>query len=80
MALAEISLGPSGVLSAIEEQRNAVVVHLLGQGDAFTLRIEDPAEAAQITDAAIASFRAELVRGATAGRPGRAAPPVSRAW
>ncbi|HEX6425590.1 MAG TPA: hypothetical protein VFZ79_19030, partial [Acidimicrobiales bacterium] len=62
VALAEISLGPSGVLSAIEEERNAVGVHLLGQGEAFTLRIEDPAEAAQITDEAIATFRAEVER------------------
>ena len=61
-ALAEISLGPTGILSAIEWERNAMGVNMLGQQDAFTLLVEDPAEAASLTDEAIASFRSEVDR------------------
>ncbi|HEX6167392.1 MAG TPA: nitrate- and nitrite sensing domain-containing protein, partial [Acidimicrobiales bacterium] len=61
-ALAEISLGPSSILSALEEERNASGVYLLGMEDQFALEVEDPVEAAQITDATIEQFRAEVER------------------
>ena len=61
-ALAEISLGPTSILSAIEWERNAVSVAMLGMEDAFNLPVEDPAEAAAQTNEAIASFRAEVDR------------------
>ncbi|HEX6425588.1 MAG TPA: HAMP domain-containing protein, partial [Acidimicrobiales bacterium] len=61
-ALADISIGPSSILSALEEERNASGVYMLGMEDQFTLEVEDPVEAAQITDEAIAEFRAEVER------------------
>jgi hypothetical protein len=61
-ALAEIALGPTSILSSLEEERNAAGITMLGLADDFTLRVEDPAEGAQRTDAAIESFRAEVNR------------------
>ena len=58
VALAETALGPSSVLSAIEEERNAAGVYLLGQEDAFVLEVEDNAEARGLSDEAITTFRA----------------------
>jgi hypothetical protein len=61
-ALAEISLGPTSILSAIEWERNAVSVAMLGLQDAFNLQVEDPAAAADETNRAIETFRAEVDR------------------
>ncbi|HKY65013.1 MAG TPA: nitrate- and nitrite sensing domain-containing protein, partial [Acidimicrobiales bacterium] len=61
-ALAETSLGPSSVLSAIEEERNAAGVYLLGQEEGFTLEVEDNAEARGLTNDAIEAFSAEVDR------------------
>ena len=58
VTLAETALGPSSVLSAIEEERNAAGVYLLGQEDAFVLEVEDNAEARGLSDEAITTFRA----------------------
>ena len=61
-ALAEISLGPTSILSALEWERNAVSVAMVGMEDAFSLPTEDPVEAAAVTDEAIETFRAEVER------------------
>src|SRR5690606_34087192 len=61
-ALADISLGPSSILSTLEQERNAAGVYVIGMEDAFALPVEDPAEAAQNTDGVIESFRAEVQR------------------
>src|SRR5918998_6563084 len=61
-ALSEISLGPTSILSAIEWERNAVGITMLGIEDNFTLLVEDPVVAAEQTDAAIEKFRDEVER------------------
>ncbi len=59
-ALASIALGPTGLLSDIEWERNAVGIALLGLQDQFTVEVEDPEAAAVQTDAAIEAFRDEV--------------------
>src|SRR5690606_2930813 len=61
-ALVEITLGPASILSAIENERNAAGVYMLGQEENFALRIEDPEQGAAETDTAIEDFRAEVAR------------------
>ncbi|MDD9368642.1 MAG: HAMP domain-containing protein, partial [Acidimicrobiales bacterium] len=61
-ALAGISLGPTSIMSAIEWERNAASVAMLGMEDAFSLPEEDPAKAAIETNGAIETFRAEVDR------------------
>ncbi|MGH9232433.1 MAG: HAMP domain-containing protein, partial [Acidimicrobiales bacterium] len=61
-ALASIALGPTGLLSDLEWERNAAGIALLGLQDQFTVEVEDPETAAVATDAAIEDFRAEVGR------------------
>src|SRR5690606_36725972 len=58
----EITLGPASILSAIENERNAAGVYMLGQEENFALRIEDLEQGAAETDTAIEDFRAEVAR------------------
>ena len=59
-SLAETSLGPSSLVTAIEHERDAAGVYLIGQEDAFSLPVEDNAQARRETDAALDAFRANL--------------------
>jgi signal transduction histidine kinase len=59
-ALAAIAVGPTGLLSDLEWERNAAGIALLGLQDQFTVAVEDPEAAAVQTDAAIEEFRAEV--------------------
>ncbi len=61
-ALAEVALGPSSVLTAIENERNAASVHLLGQEGDISLYEGGTAEIIADTDEAIASFESEVGR------------------
>jgi hypothetical protein len=60
--LVEAALGPLGLLNALESERNAASIYLLGLQDAVTLEVEDNAEARRITDEAAAQLRAQLGR------------------
>ncbi|MGH9232569.1 MAG: HAMP domain-containing protein, partial [Acidimicrobiales bacterium] len=61
-ALARLALGPTGVLSALEWERNAAGIYMLGQEDEFVLEFEDPVEAAGLTDEAVTAFRGAVER------------------
>jgi signal transduction histidine kinase len=56
-ALAEVALGPASVLTALELERNAAGVYLLGMEGQFALEVEDPFEAIEQADAAVERFR-----------------------
>ena len=61
-ALVEASLGPHGLLSRLEDERNAAAVNLLGLEGAVELAVEDDAEARSETDAALDRLQAEIDR------------------
>jgi signal transduction histidine kinase len=61
-SLARLALGPTGVLSALEWERNAAGIYMLGQEEEFVLEFEDPVEAAGLTDDAITVFRDAVER------------------
>src|SRR5690606_26261708 len=71
-ALVEITLGPASILSAIENERNAAGVYMLGHEANFALRLEDPEQGAAATDTAIEDFRAAVARQGGAVREGHA--------
>ncbi|HET6949180.1 MAG TPA: HAMP domain-containing protein, partial [Acidimicrobiales bacterium] len=58
--LAEASVGPLGLLSRIEDERNAAAVHILGQEESFALPNEDLASTRVAVDEAILAFRREV--------------------
>ncbi|MFS8483493.1 MAG: HAMP domain-containing protein, partial [Acidimicrobiia bacterium] len=59
-ALAEASIGPTSLLSMLENERNAAAVYLLGAEDDFALPVEDNAEARRTVDEALAVLRNEV--------------------
>src|SRR5690606_27566636 len=59
-ALAEASIGPTSLLSMLENERNAAAVYLLGAEDDFALPVEDNAEARRTVDDALAVLRNEV--------------------
>jgi hypothetical protein len=60
--LVDAALGPLGLLNAIERERNAGSIYLLGLGDAVTLEVEDNGEARRLTDEAAEELRGHLDR------------------
>jgi signal transduction histidine kinase len=58
--LATASVGPSGVISALQDERNYASLWLLGQEGNVEVPVENFDEAKQATDAAIESFRADI--------------------
>ncbi len=61
-AVVDASLGPLGLLNAIERERNAASIDLLGLKDAVTLEVEDNGEARRLTDEAAEQLRDHLHR------------------
>jgi hypothetical protein len=59
-SLAEASVGPSSLLSVLEDERNAAAVYMLGQEDTFALPVEDNAAARVATDEALEDFGAQV--------------------
>ncbi|MGH9231148.1 MAG: HAMP domain-containing protein, partial [Acidimicrobiales bacterium] len=59
-SLAEASIGPSSLLSRIEDERNAAGVYMLDAQDAFALPVEDNAQARAATDQTAADFREQV--------------------
>ena len=60
--LATASIGPSGVINTLQNERNFASLWLLGFDKAVEVPVESFDEAKQATDAAIASFRADVER------------------
>ncbi|MGH9231173.1 MAG: nitrate- and nitrite sensing domain-containing protein, partial [Acidimicrobiales bacterium] len=60
--LATASIGPSGIINSIQNERNYASLWLLGFEGAVQLPIENFDEAKLATDGAIASFRADIER------------------
>src|SRR4029453_775151 len=58
--LATASVGPSGVISALQDERNYASLWLLGQEGNVEVPVENFDQAKQATDAAIESFRADV--------------------
>jgi signal transduction histidine kinase len=58
--LATASVGPSGVINSLQNERNYASLWLLGFEGAVQLPVESFEEAKQATDAAIDSFRADI--------------------
>jgi signal transduction histidine kinase len=58
--LATASVGPSGVISALQNERNYASLWLLGQEGVVQVPVENFDQAKQETDAAIESFRADI--------------------
>jgi signal transduction histidine kinase len=58
--LATAAIGPTGLMSALQDERNWAVVELIGQDGAVTLEITGYDDTRAVTDAAIAEFRAEV--------------------
>jgi signal transduction histidine kinase len=58
--LATASVGPSGVISSLQDERNYASLWLLGQEGNVEVPVESFDEAKQATDAAIESFRADI--------------------
>ncbi|HEY8526973.1 MAG TPA: nitrate- and nitrite sensing domain-containing protein, partial [Acidimicrobiales bacterium] len=58
--LAEISLGPSSLVTHLEHERDAAGVYIIGQEDVFALPVEDNADARRRLDGALADFRADV--------------------
>jgi hypothetical protein len=59
-ALADASIGPTSLLSALETERNVAGVYLLDAADAISLSIDDNAEARTLVDDALSAFRSEV--------------------
>ncbi|HZA79415.1 MAG TPA: nitrate- and nitrite sensing domain-containing protein [Acidimicrobiales bacterium] len=60
--LATATIGPSGVINSLQNERNYASLWLLGFETAVEVPVESFAEAKQVTDDAIASFRADVER------------------
>ncbi|HET6665442.1 MAG TPA: nitrate- and nitrite sensing domain-containing protein, partial [Acidimicrobiales bacterium] len=60
--LATASIGPSGLINSLQNERNYASLWLLGFEGTVQLPVESFDEAKQATDAAIASFRADVER------------------
>ncbi|MDD9370448.1 MAG: nitrate- and nitrite sensing domain-containing protein, partial [Acidimicrobiales bacterium] len=58
--LATASIGPGGLISSLQNERNYDSLYILGFEGALQLPVESPEEAADATDAAIAAFSAEV--------------------
>src|SRR5688500_2594160 len=72
--MATAAIGPSGLMSALQDERNWAVVELIGQTSSVTLRVTGYEETRQRTDAAIAAFEREVTEkgGAVAASYGAA--------
>jgi signal transduction histidine kinase len=60
--LANASLGPLSLLNALEKERNAASIYLLGLEGAVTLEIEENSEARPLTDEAAEQLRDQIAR------------------
>jgi signal transduction histidine kinase len=60
--LATAAIGPTGLLSALQDERNWASVELIGQDGAVTLAVTGYDDTRAATDAAIDEFRAEVER------------------
>jgi signal transduction histidine kinase len=58
--LATASIGPGGIITALQNERNYGSVYILGYDGALQLPVASLDEAASETDDAVASFRAEI--------------------
>ncbi|MGH9217340.1 MAG: nitrate- and nitrite sensing domain-containing protein, partial [Acidimicrobiales bacterium] len=58
--LATASIGPSGIINSLQNERNYASLWLLGFEDTVQVPVESFDEAKQATDAAIAGFRADI--------------------
>ena len=65
-ALARASVGPSGVITAMQNERTWVVVELIGQENAVQPPVEGYDESRRLTDEAIAGFHETLDGGSEA--------------
>jgi signal transduction histidine kinase len=60
--LATAAIGPSGVITALQNERNFTGLWLLGSPDAIDLPVDTLAQARSETDASVAAFRDEVER------------------
>ena len=58
--MATAAIGPSGLMSGLQDERNWAAVELIGQQDTVTLGVESYAETRARTDDAILEFRREV--------------------
>ena len=65
-ALARASVGPSGVITAIQNERTWAVVEMIGQENAVQAPVEGYDESRRLTDEAITAFRETLEGGSEA--------------
>lgn len=65
-ALASASLGPGGLVSALQNERNEASLQLIGVSNLVHLGVSSNADARQQTAAAVAQFRATVERSGTA--------------
>ena len=61
--LAKSSIGPSGIITALQWERSWLSTYLIGQEEAVNVPIEGTEETRVATDEAIARFREELSHG-----------------
>ncbi len=59
-ALAEASIGPTSLLSALETERNVAGVYLLDAADAISLSVDNNPEARALVNDALSGFRSEV--------------------
>jgi signal transduction histidine kinase len=60
--LATAAIGPTGLMSALQDERNWASVELIGQDGAVTLEVTGYDDTRTATDAAVAEFKAEVER------------------
>jgi hypothetical protein len=60
--LAKSAIGPSGIITALQNERTWIAVDLIGQQDAVQVPVEGYEETRARTDEAIAAFRDDLDR------------------
>src|SRR5215207_10167035 len=58
--MATAAIGPGGLMTGLQDERNWAVVELIGQQDFVTLGIEGYAETRRRTDAAVEAFSREV--------------------
>ncbi|HEY8546420.1 MAG TPA: ATP-binding protein [Acidimicrobiales bacterium] len=58
--IATAAIGPNGLMSALQDERNWAVVDLIGQSGAVTLRVTGYEETRRLTDEAILAFRRDV--------------------
>jgi signal transduction histidine kinase len=60
--LAKSAVGPSGIITALQNERTWIAVDLIGQADRVTVPVQGYSATRADTDAAVAAFRDEVAR------------------